>query len=160
MLKKIIPVLAITVAISGCIKNSGSTYTCNFDPCSIHTPDSQITAVKAYLASKNITATQNCSGVFYTIEKEGTGNAPTACSNVMVKYVGKFTNDSTFDHADSAVFNLGGVIPGWTVGIPLIKPGGRIHLYIPPYLAYGQQGYMSIPGNQILVFDVDLIAAQ
>ena len=160
MLKKIILGLLITAAISGCIKNSGTSYTCNFDPCSIHTPDSQITAVKNYLESKNITATQHCSGLFYSIEDPGTGNTPTACSNVLVKYVGKFTNDSTFDHSDSAIFNLSVVIPGWTIGIPLVKPGGKIHLYVPPYLAYGQQNYMSIPGNSILVFDVDLIAAQ
>ena len=58
--------------------------------------------------------------------------------------------------ANTADFMLNGVIPGWTDGIPLIKQGGRIHLYIPPSLGYGNRAVESIPANSILLFDVTL----
>jgi hypothetical protein len=38
--------------------------------------------------------------------------------------------------------------------------GGKIKLIIPPYLAYGCNDYRGIPGNSVLVFDVELLEVQ
>jgi FKBP-type peptidyl-prolyl cis-trans isomerase FkpA len=78
-----------------------------------------------------------------------------------VKYVGKLTDGTVFDQTQgSNTFStyLYNVIRGWTNGLPYIKPGGKIHLYIPPTLGYGSQAIGTIPGNSILIFDVELIA--
>jgi FKBP-type peptidyl-prolyl cis-trans isomerase len=40
----------------------------------------------------------------------------------------------------------------------LIKPGGRIILYLPPSLGYGPYGAGSIPGNAGLIFEVTLVS--
>ena len=42
-------------------------------------------------------------------------------------------------------------------GIPMIKPGGKIKLYCPPSLAYGNQANGTIPANSILIFEVELV---
>jgi FKBP-type peptidyl-prolyl cis-trans isomerase FkpA len=158
MLKKIICGLLIVLSFSVCLKNSNSsTTTCNFDPCSYKAPEAETQAVKHYLDSVGITnATLHCSGLYYKVDNPGSGATPTVCSNVNVTYKGYLTNGSVFDQntADLGLYN---VILGWSIGIPLVKQGGIIHLYIPPSLGYGASGRApQIPGNAILIFDVTL----
>ncbi|MBI3519926.1 MAG: peptidylprolyl isomerase [Bacteroidetes bacterium] len=102
------------------------------------------------------------SGLRYIIEKEGEGVAPTATSQVTVHYTGYLLNgnkfDSSVDRGQPAVFGLNQVIPGWTEGLQLLKPGGKAKLIIPANLGYGANGYPPvIPPNSWLVFDVELI---
>src|SRR4051812_17150223 len=134
MLKKSLLGLILIASLSGCLKNSVGTYTCTYDPCGRKAPASEITAVQNYLSSKSVTnAVQHCSGLFYVIENAGTGQNPTVCSNIGVTYEGKLTDGTVFDATtNEVVFNLGQVIAGWQNAIPLIKAGGRIHIYIPP----------------------------
>ena len=99
--------------------------------------------------------------MFYTIDVMGTGTTPTVCSNLAVTYEGKLTNGTVFDATSTPVaFNLNGLIPAWQSGLPLIKAGGTIHLYVPPTLGYGNQQVGPIPPNSILVFRVDVISVQ
>jgi FKBP-type peptidyl-prolyl cis-trans isomerase FkpA len=122
-------------------------------------PASEIQAVQNYLSSNGLTAVQHCSGLFYTIDNPGTGKNPDACSAVAVTYTGKLTNGTVFDQHGSAVnFSLDGLITAWRVGIPILKEGGRIHLYVPPTLGYGSQQNGTIPPNSILIFDITLVA--
>ncbi len=102
------------------------------------------------------------SGLRYIIEKEGEGIAPTATSQVTVHYSGYLLNgnkfDSSVDRGQPATFGLNQVIPGWTEGLQLLKPGGKAKLIIPANLGYGENGYPPvIPPNSWLVFDVELI---
>ncbi len=72
-----------------------------------------------------------------------------------------FTNGNVFDKSTAPVaYSLLNLITGWKNGLPLIKKGGKIKLYIPPALGYGQNQYQSIPGNSILIFDIDLLDYQ
>jgi FKBP-type peptidyl-prolyl cis-trans isomerase FkpA len=138
-------VLALTVA--GCNKSDKAGCT----------PAAEIDAkMLAYISANGITATKHSSGMYYQIITPGSGATPTINSNVQVTYVGKFTDNTSFDSGTTS-FPLNGVIEGWQIGIPLIKKGGKIKLIIPPGLAYGCNDYRGIPGNSILVFDVDLL---
>jgi len=107
-------------------------------------------------------AKTTASGLRYIIEKEGEGVAPTATSQVTVHYTGYLLNgnkfDSSVDRGQPATFGLNQVIPGWTEGLQLLKPGGKAKLIIPANLGYGANGYPPvIPPNSWLVFDVELI---
>lgn len=102
------------------------------------------------------------SGLFYIMEKEGEGNNPVASSTVKVHYEGKFLDgkifDSSIQRGQPIEFGLNQVIPGWTEGLQLLKPGGKAKLIIPPHLGYGERGYPgAIPPNAWLVFDVELL---
>jgi len=161
MLRNILAGIMAMVIFSGCLKSASETCNANYDPCALKAPPSEIQAVQDYLAANNITAEQHCSGLFYHIDEMGTGATPNVCSNISVTYEGKLTNGTVFDSQGTpTVLNLSGVIPGWKDGIPLIKAGGRIYLYIPPSLAYGASGSGPIPGNAIIVFRVELVAVQ
>jgi FKBP-type peptidyl-prolyl cis-trans isomerase FkpA len=161
MKKNLLCILLMTVIFSGCFKDPQRP-DCNFDACAIVAPAAEIQQVQAYLTNNNITAVQHCSGLFYDIELAGTGKAATPCSMVAVKYEGKLTNGDVFDSqtTDAVAFNLGSLITGWKVGLPLIKEGGKIKLYVPPSLGYGSQANPPIPANSVLIFDIELVAVQ
>ena len=131
---------------------------CSYDPCSVTAPDAEVQQVQSYITTNKVTAVKHCSGVFYQIISEGTGTQPSACSSVSVKYTGTLTNGSVFDQTTTPVsFSLLRLIEGWKKGLPLIKKGGKIKLIIPPSLGYGASANGSIPGNSILIFDIELV---
>jgi len=111
---------------------------------------------------KGVTTT--ASGLQIETITEGTGPAPKASDTVKVHYTGTLIDgtkfDSSLDHGGPATFQLGGVIPGWTEGIQLMKVGGKSRLVIPPAIAYGPRGQGPIPANATLVFEVELLSIE
>lgn len=157
--------IAFLFTSAGCLKGVEE-QKCNYDDCAFKAPTGEVEALRQYLASNNITATEHCSGLFYVIENPGTGKNPEACFRVSVNYKGMLTDGTVFDQSQQPVtFGLNQVVRGWTNGVPLVKVGGRIILYIPPSLGYGAQeirdgqGTVRIPANSNLVFEVDVLAA-
>ena len=152
---------------SGCFKNEKE-QPCEYDACATKAPPAEVQALREYLTTNNLTATEHCSGLFYRIENAGTGRNPEACSYVFAQYKGMLTNGNVFDQSTEPIgFSLTQVIQGWTKAVPLIKEGGRIILYIPASLAYGnnerrnpQTGQVVIPANSNLIFEVNLVAVQ
>lgn len=102
-------------------------------------------------------------GLQYKINAPGDqGQKPSASDTVVVNYTGTFIDGKEFDSSKKqgmpARFVLGGVIPGWTEGLQLIGKGGKIKLFIPANLAYGERGAGNvIPANATLVFEVELL---
>ncbi len=93
---------------------------------------------------------------------EGTGDAVKPSEKVNVHYTGWTTDGNSFDSSvkrgEPIAFGLNGVIKGWTLGIPGMKPGGIRRLYIPWKLAYGETGSPpKIPARADLVFEVKLL---
>ena len=102
------------------------------------------------------------SGLGYKVLSEGKGANPKPTDTVKVHYTGKLTDGSVFDSSvernQPATFPLNRVIKGWTEGVQLIKPGGKIKLVIPSDLAYGDNGAPpKIPGGATLTFEVELL---
>jgi FKBP-type peptidyl-prolyl cis-trans isomerases 1 len=120
-----------------------------------------------YFKKNNITAQKTPSGLYYKIDKEGTGDFAKASENVTVNYTGKLLNGETFDsNVDPAfqhvqpftfVLGTGNVIKGWDEGVALMKEGGKATFYIPSGLAYGERSPSpKIPAYSVMVFDVEL----
>jgi FKBP-type peptidyl-prolyl cis-trans isomerase len=109
--------------------------------------------------NKNVLETP--SGLRYEIVQPGTGVYPTPTDTVKVHYTGKLINGTVFDSSiqrnEPAEFQLKGVIPGWTEGLQKINQGGKIRLYVPPQLAYGDNPQQGIPPGSTLIFDVELL---
>lgn len=115
----------------------------------------------AKVEKENKNAFKTESGLMYEIITEGTGKKATSDEDVVrVAYQGELKDgkvfDSSYERGDTAEFALNRVIKGWGEGLKLVGEGGKIRLWIPPALAYGQQAPPSIGPNQALVFDVEL----
>lgn len=104
------------------------------------------------------------SGLKYMIIREGSGQSPRPSDSVTVNYRGQLLDgqvfDSSYDHGQPLTFPLTRVIPGWTEGLQLMKPGGEAVFYIPSNLAYGSTGTPGGPigPDQDLIFTVELIS--
>lgn len=146
--------LLLISLLTGCRSNDGP---CDASPVSITAPDTEVATLRQYITSNGIKATADPRGFYYTIQSPGTGTKPTICSNVTVNYVGKLTSGKVFDSGNGVRFGLNELVVGWQEGIPLIAPGGKVTLYLPPSLAYGSRDLPGIPANSILVFDIDLV---
>jgi FKBP-type peptidyl-prolyl cis-trans isomerase len=101
------------------------------------------------------------SGLRYEILKQGEGPAPKPTETVKVHYTGTLIDGTVFDSSvergEPAEFPLDQVIAGWTEGIQKVTKGGKIKLYVPANLAYGDDGRPGIPPASPLVFEVDLL---
>lgn len=165
MKKILIAVLVIAaVGLNACSKSSSNT-NCNYDACALKAPANEITQLETYLSGAGITtAVKHCSGLYYEITAPGADKTPGVCSYVTVNYKGMLTNGNVFDQTTTASgpasFTLISLIEGWKKGIPLIKQGGKIRLYLPPSLGYGSSAVGTIPANSILIFDIELLGVQ
>ena len=104
------------------------------------------------------------SGLQYKVLKEGSGPMPKADSIVTVHYRGTLLDgtefDSSYERNEPLTLPVGGVIPGWTEALTLMKEGSKWQLYIPAALAYGEAGAPPAIGpNATLLFEVELLSA-
>lgn len=109
-------------------------------------------------------AKKTASGLWYVVEKEGTGAQAVSGKNVSVHYAGTLDNGTEFDNSykrgQPIEFKLGvgEVIPGWDEGIALMSVGAKYKLIIPSKLGYGKQGAGGvIPPNATLIFETELM---
>ena len=103
------------------------------------------------------------SGLQLEVLADGEGASPTARDMVLVHYEGRLADgtvfDSSYQRGEPTAFGVGEVIPGWTEGLQMMRPGGKYRLTIPPELGYGARGAGGvIPPNAVLVFEVELLA--
>jgi len=122
------------------------------------------TAIRSYVTANNIPAVKDKYGVFYQVITPGTGNVTyTGSTQVTVDYSGKVLGKSeNFDSSagTARTFQLGGLIPGWQIGIPYIQKGGKVRLFIPSQFGYGNSAQAAIPANSVLDFTIELTNVQ
>ena len=102
------------------------------------------------------------SGLQYEILGKGSGKKPRLDSQVRTHYHATLLDGTVFDssveRSEPAEFFVNQVIAGWTEALQLMPAGSKWRLYIPPHLAYGEQGAGSdIPPNATLIFEVSLL---
>ena len=100
-------------------------------------------------------------GLRYQILSPGAGNPPKPTDTVRVNYTGALIDGSVFDSSERqgkpGEFVLNSVIAGWTEGLQKIGKGGKMRLFVPPQLGYGDDGMPGIPPGSVLVFEVELL---
>jgi FKBP-type peptidyl-prolyl cis-trans isomerase FkpA len=138
-----------------------------------------IKIIEKYLSKNRLSAKRTESGLFYIIEKEGSGPEVNAGDLVSVHYTGYVLDGTVFDTSRESVarqhhtyqegrpggyspiefpVGQGQVIQGWDEGLQLLRKGTVAKLIIPSSLAYGdRQASEVITANSILVFDVEIV---
>ena len=108
-------------------------------------------------------AIQTGTGLRYLVVQEGSGtDSPARGQRVIVHYVGKLLDGSTFDSSVArgapAQFMVGQLIRGFNEALMDMTKGEKRILIIPPELGYGERGQGPIPPNSYLVFELELIS--
>jgi FKBP-type peptidyl-prolyl cis-trans isomerase FkpA len=165
MFSRLLLLFSFCALLSSCAKSSSDAAGCTYTPSTVVVPASELTTLQTWVAANRPAAIFNSGGFYYEINAAGTGtDTLNVCKSVTVKYIGYLTNGfrftSTNEETIPSTFVLGGLITGWQRGLPLIKAGGSINLYLPPTLGYGANASGSIPANSILLFTIQLTAVQ
>ena len=103
------------------------------------------------------------SGLYYEVIEAGSDDRASMADRVTVHYTGTLIDGTEFDSSRSrgtpAQFPVRGVVPGFSEGVQLVGPGGRVKIHMPAEMGYGESprpGGAIEPGDP-LVFDVELI---
>ena len=127
-----------------------------------------------YASSLNVNlaaSTRLPNGLAYQDLQVGTGAVAESGNSASVRYVGRLSTGERFDGNETAgapllTIAIGtattGVrtVPGFEQGVTGMRVGGTRKIIIPPALGYGREGNGPIPGNSVIVFDVELVSVQ
>jgi FKBP-type peptidyl-prolyl cis-trans isomerase FklB len=101
------------------------------------------------------------SGLQYKVLKEGSGKTPKATDTATIEYEGRLIDGTVFDssarHGGPSDLRVGGVIPGFSEALQLMKVGSKWEVYIPTDLAYGANSRPPIPPNSPLIFNIEVL---
>jgi FKBP-type peptidyl-prolyl cis-trans isomerase FkpA/FKBP-type peptidyl-prolyl cis-trans isomerase FklB len=102
------------------------------------------------------------SGLQYRILHNGFGKRPGPTDYVTVYYTGTLINGRVFDGTEPNMptrFKVNQLVSGWTEALTLMRVGDHWQIVLPAKLGYGEAGTPdgTIPPNQTLVFDLELI---
>ncbi len=111
-----------------------------------------------YISKTGKTFKTTASGLYYSIETEGTGANPKNGDVCKCLYTGKFLDGKVFDQSKQPIdMPIGQMIPGFNEALTLLKKGGKGTFIIPPQIGYGDAGQGPIPANSVLVFDLEAL---
>ncbi len=112
------------------------------------------------------------SGLRYEILKPATGAPGKPGQLATIHYTGALLSGQVFDSSIERKepldlllqaangTNPGGAMPGMVEGLLKVGVGGKARLYIPPSLAYGDDGFQGIPPGATLVFEVEVLGVK
>jgi FKBP-type peptidyl-prolyl cis-trans isomerase len=112
------------------------------------------------------------SGLRYEILKPATGAPGKPGQLATIHYTGALLNGQVFDSSVERKEPLelllqaangtapGGAMPGMVEGLLKVGVGGKARLYIPPSLAYGDDGFQGIPPGATLIFEVEVLSVK
>jgi FKBP-type peptidyl-prolyl cis-trans isomerase len=103
-------------------------------------------------------------GVYYIMNKLGTGSLPQKNDTCFLIYTGYFLDGTIFDtsanyYQDSIwqfIYLEESLIPGFYEGISILKKGAEADIIIPSGLAYGSYGNSGIPPYTPLLFTLKM----
>jgi FKBP-type peptidyl-prolyl cis-trans isomerase FkpA len=150
-MRQILTVTALALGLAAC-DSSGPT-----------APRIEDTTFAPQLGIDLAAMTRTASGLYIQTLEQGEGAAVGANSEVSIYYTGWLADGTEFDSAvppeQPLTIFLSQLIRGMGEGLRGMQVGGRRRLVIPPSLGYGRDGSPPvIPGNAILVFDIELVA--
>lgn len=111
---------------------------------------------------KNEGVVETGTGLQYKIMKEGHGKIPEINDQVKCHYHGILLDGTVFESSiernQPVIFPVNAVVDGWMEALQMMPVGSQWRLFLPPNLAYGEEGVAGLIGpNQLLILDVELL---
>jgi FKBP-type peptidyl-prolyl cis-trans isomerase len=99
--------------------------------------------------------------VLYATVNEHNRATDTVVTHYRGALIGGQEFDSSHRRGEPVNFLVKGVIPGWTEALQLMKVGSKWQLFVPPQLAYRENGAgADIGPNATLIFELELIGVK
>ena len=122
-------------------------------------------AGEEYLAANKVKPGVNIlpGGVQYSVVKQGAGLVARESDSVVINYRGTLVNGVEFDSTQPEkplTLRVATLITGWKIALKAMPAGSVWHVVIPSDMAYGERGIGEIGPNQVLIFDMELLAVQ
>ncbi|MEP1033195.1 FKBP-type peptidyl-prolyl cis-trans isomerase [Ekhidna sp.] len=156
-MKNILLLISIlfTLMLSGCLGDNPDPSLINEEQLAL---DIQI--IDDYLEDNNIVAEVHESGIRYAINNEGSGDSPIVGDRIVVKFTGYDLQGNVFlfDTLGLTVELDQFIIRSWALMLPEIKEDGMITIYSPSGYAYGASGNSLVDPNEVVVFEIELLA--
>jgi peptidylprolyl isomerase len=101
-------------------------------------------------------------GILYRVVTEGSGKGEVKKNSVVtVHYRGTLVDGREFDNSWKRgcpeAFRVNGLIEGFSIALLNMRVGDRWIVYIPQELGYGRRTSGPIPGNSVLIFEIELL---
>jgi FKBP-type peptidyl-prolyl cis-trans isomerase FkpA len=118
--------------------------------------EKDIFLIDEYLASNNVTAEADTSGLRYLIFEKGSDFKPQLVDSIQVNYSLFLLNGDSIFTKGQNTFLLDKLIRAWRIALPLVGESAKLKLFVPSGLAYGNYRTGPIPANSNLIFDIEL----
>jgi len=134
---------------------------CNLSEKVVNNEEEQITEFLAL--NDTILFQHTASGLYYADLVAGTGSQAVTHDSAFIKHTIMYLNGSVlYSNVDTndtlkVPVNEGFLLTGFDEGLTYMHEGGRTLLLLPSSLAYGETGYMGVPGYTPLLIDVQLV---
>jgi FKBP-type peptidyl-prolyl cis-trans isomerase len=150
-------ILSVTIIISSCVNTDLPERTAADE-------QQELNEAIAKLEKANYNVDTTDLGVFYIMNKLGTGSYPQKGDTCYLIYTGFFLNgvifDSSGEHYKDSIWKINylevSVIPGFNDAISLLNKGAEAEVIIPSQFAYGSTRYGDIPPYTPLVFSMKM----
>lgn len=119
------------------------------------------TEADAFLATLDAKAgvKKTASGLRYEIIQDGKGAKAKPTQVVKVLFKATFIDGRVFDSSENqkgpSDLELSKTVPGLAEGLQIVGQGGKIKLYVPAQLAYGDRG--PIPPGALTIFEFEIV---
>jgi len=99
-------------------------------------------------------------GIYYIVDKKGTGPTVKAGNTVTVKYASYLLDGTAIDYSDAYTFvhrnSTTPLIPGFNEALDIMSKGELAVFLIPSSKAYGITGYGAIPPYSALLYYIEV----
>lgn len=105
---------------------------------------------------------ESLGGILYKVVNKGDGKGGVKMNSVVtVHYRGTLVDGREFDNSWKRgcpeAFRVNGLIEGFSIALLNMHVGDRWIVYIPQELGYGRRTSGPIPGNSVLIFEIELL---
>lgn len=120
--------------------------------------------IENYAERKELKMVETSTGLWYSVEKEGSGNLIKENDRIVFSYKCSLLDGTRCYSSEDlgpkqVVLGKSELEPGLNEGLKLLRPGARALFILPPFLAYGFVGDgKKIPPRSIVVYEVEVIS--
>jgi FKBP-type peptidyl-prolyl cis-trans isomerase len=113
--------------------------------------------------AKNANVVTTLSGLQYIMLTQGQGRRPEPGDTVNIYYKGTLENGRVIAKKYAAgtpsTISTNGLIRGMSEAVLLLKPGGRIKIFVPPQLGFGNSANGVINKDSVLIYEIELVGS-